>query len=105
MILLLICCGQILEDDSEFLINIFEEYLKSEVFPIDSNTESYRNDNIMFTEQYYKDIQKEHYGNGKPSYRPFVAELALHSIHEPHPALPEFYNRYETDPDYTGYLI
>jgi arylsulfatase len=32
----------------------------------------------------------------------FLAYLCLHSIHEPHPALPEYYNLYHNDPDYLG---
>ena len=36
--------------------------------------------------------------------RPFYAHLAFHAIHEPHPAMPEFYDLYENDPDYLGAL-
>eukprot|EP01046_Picozoa_sp_COSAG06_P074725 COSAG06_NODE_22996_length_706_cov_0.670511_1_plen_100_part_00 len=35
---------------------------------------------------------------------PFYAHLCFHSIHEPHPAMPEFYHMYENDPDYLGTL-
>jgi hypothetical protein len=34
----------------------------------------------------------------------FYAHLCFHSIHEPHPAMPEFYHMYENDPDYLGTL-
>lgn len=37
--------------------------------------------------------------------QPFLAYLTMHSIHEPHPALPEYYGRYERDPDYNGILF
>ena len=36
--------------------------------------------------------------------RPFYAHLCLHSIHEPHPAMPQYYRLYENDPDYLGTL-
>ena len=36
--------------------------------------------------------------------RPFYAHLCLHSIHEPHPAMPEYYRMYQKDPDYLGTL-
>ena len=36
--------------------------------------------------------------------RPWLAHLCFHSIHEPHPALPEYYNQYEVDQDYIGAL-
>ena len=36
--------------------------------------------------------------------KPWLAHLCLHSIHEPHPAMPEFYSLYENDPDYLGTL-
>lgn len=36
--------------------------------------------------------------------RPFLAHLCMHSIHEPHPAMPEFYAQYQNDPDYLGTL-
>jgi arylsulfatase A-like enzyme len=36
--------------------------------------------------------------------KPWLAHLCLHSIHEPHPALPEFYRLYQNDPDYLGTL-
>ena len=36
--------------------------------------------------------------------RPWLAHLCLHSIHEPHPAMPEFYALYQNDPDYLGTL-
>ena len=36
--------------------------------------------------------------------RPFLAHLALHSIHEPHPAMPEYWKLYSKDPDYLGTL-
>ena len=36
--------------------------------------------------------------------RPFLAHLCLHSIHEPHPAMPEWYDVYKRDPDYLGTL-
>ena len=34
----------------------------------------------------------------------FYAPLTFHAIHEPHPALPEFYAMYQKDPDYLGAL-
>ena len=34
----------------------------------------------------------------------FYAHLTFHAIHEPHPAMPEFYDLYEKDPDYLGAL-
>ena len=36
--------------------------------------------------------------------RPFYAHLTFHAIHEPHPAMPKYYDMYETDPDYLGAL-
>ena len=36
--------------------------------------------------------------------RPWLAHLCLHSIHEPHPAMPQFYSQYKNDPDYLGTL-
>ena len=30
--------------------------------------------------------------------RPFYAHLTFHAIHEPHPAMPKYYDMYETDP-------
>eukprot|EP00040_Diaphanoeca_grandis_P039447 m.259066 g.259066 ORF g.259066 m.259066 type:complete len:628 (-) comp37543_c0_seq1:99-1982(-) len=36
--------------------------------------------------------------------RPFYAHLAFHAIHEPHPAMPEYYDMYKNDPDYLGAL-
>ena len=36
--------------------------------------------------------------------RKFVAHLSLHSIHEPHPSMPEYYHLYPKDPDYLGTL-
>lgn len=36
--------------------------------------------------------------------RPWLSHVCLHSIHEPHPAMPEFYNLYQNDPDYLGTL-
>ena len=36
--------------------------------------------------------------------RPFYAHLCLHSIHEPHPAMPKYYAQYRRDPDYLGTL-
>ena len=36
--------------------------------------------------------------------RPFYAHICLHSIHEPHPAMPEYYALYAKDPDYLGTL-
>eukprot|EP00300_Choanocystis_sp_HF-7_P001302 c11050_g1_i1.p1 GENE.c11050_g1_i1~~c11050_g1_i1.p1 ORF type:complete len:572 (+),score=118.97 c11050_g1_i1:255-1718(+) len=36
--------------------------------------------------------------------RPFLVQLSLHSIHEPHPAMPKYYDLYEKDPDYLGTL-
>jgi hypothetical protein len=35
---------------------------------------------------------------------PFYAHICFHSIHEPHPAMPEFYHLYSKDPDYLGTL-
>lgn len=34
----------------------------------------------------------------------FYAHLTFHAIHEPHPAMPEFYRYYKNDPDYLGAL-
>lgn len=34
----------------------------------------------------------------------FYAHLTFHAIHEPHPAMPEFYAMYKKDPDYLGAL-
>jgi hypothetical protein len=34
----------------------------------------------------------------------FLATLWLHYIHLPHPAMPEYYDMYENDPDYVGAL-
>eukprot|EP00039_Didymoeca_costata_P007344 m.98793 g.98793 ORF g.98793 m.98793 type:complete len:426 (+) comp13647_c0_seq5:523-1800(+) len=36
--------------------------------------------------------------------RPFLAHLCTHSIHEPHPSMPEYYHQYQNDPDYLGTL-
>ena len=36
--------------------------------------------------------------------RPFLAHLCMHSIHEPHPSMPQYYDLYERDPDYLGTL-
>eukprot|EP01043_Picozoa_sp_COSAG02_P075284 COSAG02_NODE_15451_length_1170_cov_1.287582_2_plen_95_part_01 len=36
--------------------------------------------------------------------RPFYAHLCMHSIHEPHPAMPQYYQLYKKDPDYLGTL-
>lgn len=36
--------------------------------------------------------------------RQFYAHLTFHAIHEPHPAMPDFYDMYENDPDYLGAL-
>jgi hypothetical protein len=36
--------------------------------------------------------------------RPWLAHLCLHSIHEPHPAMPAYYHLYQNDPDYLGTL-
>eukprot|EP00939_MAST-03C_sp_MAST-3C-sp1_P001971 g1971.t1 len=36
--------------------------------------------------------------------RPWLAHLCFHAIHEPHPAMPEFYDMYDVDPDYLGAL-
>lgn len=37
-------------------------------------------------------------------HRPWLAHLCLHSIHEPHPAMPEYWHMYKNDPDYLGTL-
>ena len=34
----------------------------------------------------------------------FYAHLTFHAIHEPHPAMPEFWSLYQNDPDYLGAL-
>ena len=36
--------------------------------------------------------------------RPWLAHLCFHAIHEPHPAMPAFYEMYQKDPDYLGAL-
>mmetsp|Transcript_147 Transcript_147/g.296 ORF Transcript_147/g.296 Transcript_147/m.296 type:complete len:613 (+) Transcript_147:7-1845(+) len=36
--------------------------------------------------------------------RPFYAHLTFHAIHEPHPAMPEYFALYQKDPDYLGAL-
>ena len=36
--------------------------------------------------------------------RPWLAHLCIHSIHEPHPAMPMYYHMYKNDPDYLGTL-
>lgn len=36
--------------------------------------------------------------------RPWLAHLCFHAIHEPHPAMPQFYHDYANDPDYLGAL-
>lgn len=36
--------------------------------------------------------------------RPWLAHICFHAIHEPHPAMPEFYRLYSKDPDYLGAL-
>lgn len=36
--------------------------------------------------------------------RPWLAHICFHAIHEPHPAMPKFYNLYSKDPDYLGAL-
>ena len=36
--------------------------------------------------------------------RPWLAHICFHAIHEPHPAMPEFYHQYANDPDYLGAL-
>ncbi len=36
--------------------------------------------------------------------RPWLAHLCLHSIHEPHPAMPVYWHQYQNDPDYLGTL-
>jgi len=57
-------------DDSTFLLDRFEEFLKRQV----------------------------------ASERPFLAHICFHAIHEPHPAMPEYYHLYAKDPDYLGAL-
>lgn len=57
-------------DDSTFLIDRFEEFLKRQV----------------------------------AAQRPWLAHICFHAIHEPHPAMPEFYHLYSKDPDYLGAL-
>ena len=61
-------------DDNQFILDEFESFLASRVVDDESSPQ------------------------------PFLAYLAMHSIHEPHPALPEYYSRYVTDPDYNGIL-
>lgn len=36
--------------------------------------------------------------------RPWLAHICFHAIHEPHPAMPQFYHLYQHDPDYLGAL-
>jgi arylsulfatase A-like enzyme len=36
--------------------------------------------------------------------RPWLAHLCFHAIHEPHPAMPQYYHLYDRDPDYLGAL-
>jgi arylsulfatase A-like enzyme len=36
--------------------------------------------------------------------RPWLAHLCFHAIHEPHPAMPQYYHLYTKDPDYLGAL-
>jgi hypothetical protein len=43
-------------------------------------------------------------GKSVAAARPFLVELSLHSIHEPHPAMPEYWSLYKNDPDYLGTL-
>ena len=38
------------------------------------------------------------------AHRPWLAHLCFHAIHEPHPAMPDYYRRYSKDPDYSGAL-
>jgi hypothetical protein len=38
------------------------------------------------------------------AHKPFLAHICLHTIHEPHPALPENHARYQNDPEYLGAL-
>jgi len=36
--------------------------------------------------------------------RPWLASIDFHAIHEPHPAMPQYYHLYTRDPDYLGAL-
>lgn len=94
------------QDDSNFLLDVFEEYVQHHILP-DTKTKGQprtHNEAIMFTDAYntLHPKAKTRSGGDKTTPRPFLAHLCLHSIHEPHPALPEYYNRYTADPDYLG---
>lgn len=101
-------------DDSAFLVNVFGEYLKSFIIRGDG-----AENNLSFGDTIINALQaqaiigqdpkessiiesREEMAGQMVQRRPFLAHLCLHSIHEPHPALPEYYQTYEKDPDYLG---
>jgi hypothetical protein len=43
-------------------------------------------------------------GEAVAAKQPFLAALWMHYIHLPHPAMPQYYEKYEHDPDYVGTL-
>ena len=57
------------------------------------------NDATFIVDQFAKFLDKSLSENKK-----FYAHLTFHAIHEPHPAMPEFYAMYQHDPDYLGAL-
>ena len=50
------------------------------------------------------DSSEEFLGRQVAANTPFYAHLCFHAIHEPHPAMPQFYHMYSKDPDYLGAL-
>jgi len=57
-------------------------------------------DDSIFIVEKFTEFLDERVADSKP----WLAHLCLHSIHEPHPAMPEFYALYQNDPDYLGTL-
>lgn len=93
-------CFKISGDDSMFILDVFEEYLQTHIL----HSGSTRDNAILFTESYnamFASSEDKDYDLDEEP-RPFLAHLSLHSIHEPHPALPEYFNLYQADPDYLG---
>lgn len=78
-------------DDSSFIVDTFEHFLQLEGYP------SIAKRNSLAAGE----------GGDNATPRPFLAVLWLHTVHEPHAALPEFYHNYTDalgDParDYLG---
>jgi arylsulfatase A-like enzyme len=56
-------------------------------------------DSTFLVDHFEKFVQRQ-----RAAERPWLAHICFHAIHEPHPAMPEFYDLYEKDPDYLGAL-